>query len=58
MQPILKVNLSTGETSDYVIPDEWERDYLGGASLAARMLYSDPYQRNSTHYLLKLRFFF
>jgi aldehyde:ferredoxin oxidoreductase len=41
MQPILKVNLSTGESSVYVIPKEWERDYLGGASLAARILYSD-----------------
>ncbi|MGA2504428.1 MAG: aldehyde ferredoxin oxidoreductase family protein [Anaerolineales bacterium] len=40
MQPILKVNLSTGESSQYVIPEEWERDYLGGASLAARILYS------------------
>jgi aldehyde:ferredoxin oxidoreductase len=39
MQPILKVDLTTGETSEYVIPVEWERDYLGGASLAARLLY-------------------
>ena len=39
MQPILKVNLTTGETSEYVIPVELERDYLGGASLAARLLY-------------------
>jgi aldehyde:ferredoxin oxidoreductase len=41
MQPILKVDLSTGEISEYVIPIEWERAYLGGASLAARMLYSE-----------------
>jgi aldehyde:ferredoxin oxidoreductase len=40
MQPILIVNLSTLETSDYKIPGEWERDYLGGASLAARILYA------------------
>jgi aldehyde:ferredoxin oxidoreductase len=40
MQPILKINLSTGETSEYEIPKEWERDYLGGASLAARLLYA------------------
>ena len=40
MQPILKINLSSGETSEYVIPIEWERDYLGGASLAARLLYA------------------
>jgi aldehyde:ferredoxin oxidoreductase len=39
MQPILTVNLSTGETGSYTIPVEWEREYLGGASLAARLLY-------------------
>lgn len=41
MQPILKVDLSTRETSVYVIPIEWGRTYLGGASLAARILYSE-----------------
>jgi aldehyde:ferredoxin oxidoreductase len=40
MQPILKVNLTTRETSPYTVPAEWERDYLGGASLAARLLYA------------------
>ncbi len=40
MQPILKVNLTTHETSEYVIPKEWEVDFLGGASLAARILYT------------------
>jgi aldehyde:ferredoxin oxidoreductase len=40
MQPILKINLTTGETSEYATPVEWERDYLGGALLAARLLYS------------------
>ena len=40
MQPILKIDLSTGETSEYIIPAEWEQDYLGGASLAARILYA------------------
>ncbi len=40
LQPILKINLTTGETSDYAVPEEWQRDYLGGASLAARLLYS------------------
>jgi aldehyde:ferredoxin oxidoreductase len=39
MQPILKINLSTGEISRELIPVEWELDFLGGASLAARMLY-------------------
>jgi aldehyde:ferredoxin oxidoreductase len=40
LQPILKINLTTKETSEYVVPEEWQRDYLGGASLAARLLYS------------------
>jgi aldehyde:ferredoxin oxidoreductase len=40
LQPILKINLTTKETSEYAIPEEWQRDYLGGASLAARMLYA------------------
>jgi aldehyde:ferredoxin oxidoreductase len=39
MQPILKINLSTGETEEYHIPEKWEKDFLGGASLAARILY-------------------
>ncbi|MCE9647834.1 MAG: aldehyde ferredoxin oxidoreductase family protein [Chloroflexi bacterium] len=39
MQPILKINLSTGNTEEFIIPREWERDFLGGASLAARILY-------------------
>jgi len=53
MQPILKINLSTRETSEYRIPADWERDYLGGASLAARLLYTsltrdlDPFSPQS-----------
>lgn len=39
MQPILKINLTTGHTEEFLIPDEWARAYLGGASLAARLLY-------------------
>jgi len=39
MQPILKINLTTGAIEGLVIPKEWERDFLGGASLAARILY-------------------
>lgn len=39
MQPILKVNLTTGQTAEISIPEDWERAYLGGASLAARILY-------------------
>ena len=39
MQPILTINLTTGETGKYLVPQEWEKDFLGGASLAARILY-------------------
>ena len=39
MQPILTINLTTGATGEYKIPPAWERDYLGGAALAARLLY-------------------
>ena len=39
MQPICTVNLTSGEIGRYRIPEIWERDYLGGASLAARLLY-------------------
>lgn len=40
MQPILKIDLTTGETEQYEIPEKWEKDFLGGASLAARILYA------------------
>ncbi|MDH5507472.1 MAG: aldehyde ferredoxin oxidoreductase family protein [Anaerolineae bacterium] len=39
MQPVLTIDLSTGAVGEFVIPVEWERHFLGGASLAARMLY-------------------
>ncbi len=39
MQPILKIDLTTRQTETYTIPIAWERDFLGGASLAARLLY-------------------
>lgn len=39
MQPILKIDLTTGQTEEYVVPKQWGRDFLGGASLAARILY-------------------
>jgi aldehyde:ferredoxin oxidoreductase len=39
MQPIFKVDLTTGKTEEYRFPEAWEKDYLGGASLAARLLY-------------------
>jgi aldehyde:ferredoxin oxidoreductase len=40
MQPLLKIDLTTGKTEEYEIPKQWEKDFLGGASLAARILYS------------------
>jgi len=39
MQPILKVDLTTGQTTHFDIPEEWEISFLGGSSLAARLLY-------------------
>jgi aldehyde:ferredoxin oxidoreductase len=41
MQPILRINLSSRTIDEYVIPEQWGVDYLGGASLAARILYAD-----------------
>ncbi len=41
MQPILKINLSTGESQPWEIPADWQRDFLGGAALAARLLYEE-----------------
>ena len=41
MQPILKVNLTTGEQEILEIPVRWQKEFLGGASLAARLLYED-----------------
>ena len=39
MQSILKINLTTRATEEFILPKEWERGFLGGASLAARILY-------------------
>jgi aldehyde:ferredoxin oxidoreductase len=39
MQPILTIDLTTGSTGRYAVPSTWEAEYLGGASLAARLLY-------------------
>lgn len=39
MRPILTVDLTSGDTGRLDLPAEWRRDYLGGASLAARILY-------------------
>jgi len=40
MLPILKINLTTNQTEEFIIPKEWEKDFIGGASLGARILYS------------------
>ncbi len=39
MQPILKIDLSSRSVEAYTIPEAWEQAFLGGASLAARLLY-------------------
>ncbi len=39
MQPILKIDLTSQTAETYQIPLAWQRDFLGGASLAARILY-------------------
>ena len=41
MQPILSINLSTSHISHINIPPMWEHDFLGGASLAARLLFKE-----------------
>jgi len=39
MQPLLKIDLSTGRSEIITVPKSWQQEYLGGASLAARLLY-------------------
>lgn len=39
MQPILQVDLSQGLFSDLQIPNDWQKEYIGGAGLAARILF-------------------
>ncbi len=39
MQPILTVDLTNGKIGEMNLPSSWEDDFLGGASLAARILY-------------------
>jgi aldehyde:ferredoxin oxidoreductase len=39
VQDILKINLGSGAMSRFRIPEHWEQQFLGGASLAARLLY-------------------
>lgn len=39
MQPILKIDLTNKAIEHFIIPKDWEQTYLGGASMAARVLY-------------------
>ena len=39
MQPILQIDLTTGEAAPRAVPPEAARAYLGGSALAARLLY-------------------
>ena len=39
MQPILTVNLTSGTIGQFSVSKEFEQSYLGGATLAARLLY-------------------
>lgn len=41
MQPILRINLSNRTIDEYLVPRQWEVDFLGGATLAARILYEE-----------------
>ncbi len=41
MQPILSVDLTTGDIRTIPIPEQWVHDYLGGSSLAARLLFEE-----------------
>jgi len=40
LQPILKIDLTRGVSEPWQIPAKWQEQYLGGASLAARILYN------------------
>lgn len=41
MQPILTINLATKHIDTFQIPAQWSSDYIGAASLAARILFED-----------------
>ena len=40
MQPILKIDINSGKTEVLDIPRNWEAQFIGGSSLAARFLYN------------------
>jgi aldehyde:ferredoxin oxidoreductase len=39
--PILTIDLTTGDIGSFDVPDDWQEQFLGGASLAARILYDE-----------------
>lgn len=39
MQPILRIDLSNNQIDSFAVLSSWVSDYIGGASLAARILY-------------------
>jgi len=41
VQPILRINLTNRNIDQFEIPVEWEKEYLGGSSLAARILFDE-----------------
>lgn len=41
MQPILRIDLSSNTVDEVSLPKQWLDEYLGGASLGARILYAD-----------------
>ncbi len=41
MQPLLTINITSRKISSFIVPAQWQRDYLGGAALAPRLLYDD-----------------
>lgn len=41
MQPLIDINLTTGEFGSFDIPSQWQAQFLGGASLGARILYEE-----------------
>ena len=41
MQPILKVDLTSGFTETFEIRRDWAKAFIGGASLGARLLYGE-----------------
>jgi aldehyde:ferredoxin oxidoreductase len=41
MQPILRIDLSSNRIDEIEVPQKWMEEFLGGASLGARLLYAE-----------------